>query len=180
MLQNPELNLLEISGTPTICPNLNSIPYSVEPLPGVDNYIWSYSGTGVVIHSDGGPNVLVDYSENATEGLLSVEAVNPCEGPNATSNLNIQLGNILTCSFINCLVSNLFVADDILILPGSPQIFKVSDQISSNATLPSPKTFLFKAGDSINFIPGFKVNTGAVFVAEIEDCPVVFPFQSGR
>jgi hypothetical protein len=179
-LQNPELQLPQISGPSMICPSLNSIPYSVDALPGVGNYIWSYSGTGVVIHGDGGPNVTLDFGENATAGQLIVEAINPCGGANPTSNLDIQLGDSQTCLFINCIISNLLVTDDTLILPGSPQIFKVSDQISSNATMPSPKTFLFKAGNAVDLLPGFKVNSGAVFVAEIEDCPVIFPFQSNR
>jgi hypothetical protein len=179
-LQDLQIELPAILGPPTICHNLNNIPYSVAPQSGVTNYIWSYSGTGVAVHSDGGPNVTVDFGANATAGILSVTAINPCGGTNANRQLNIQLGNISTCSFVNCLVSNLLVSDNTLILPGSPQIFKVSDQISSNATMPSPKTFLFKAGDSVNLLPGFKVNGGAVFMAEIEECPLIFPFQSSR
>ncbi|MBK8501989.1 MAG: choice-of-anchor D domain-containing protein [Saprospiraceae bacterium] len=179
-LQSTELSMPVISGPPTICPGLNNIPYSVAPQSGVTNYVWSYSGSGVVIHSNGGTDITVDFNAGATSGQLSVLAINPCGGANVTSSFNIQLGNIMTCSFVNCLVSNLLVSDNTLIFPGSPQIFKVSDQISSNATLPSPKTFLFKAGETVNLLPGFKVNSGAIFVAEIEDCPVVFPFQSGR
>ncbi|MBK8501990.1 MAG: M36 family metallopeptidase [Saprospiraceae bacterium] len=178
ILQDLVLDVPEISGPLTICPNLNSIPYSVSPQPGVTDYQWSYSGTGVVISNNGSPNVSIDFSESATAGQLSVELINPCEGGNATGNLDIQLGDIQTCSFVNCLLSNLLVTDDTLVLPGSPHIFKVSDQISSNATLPSPKTFLFKAGNSVDLLPGFGVNGGAVFAAEIEDCPVIFPFQS--
>jgi hypothetical protein len=57
-----------------------------------------------------------------------------------------------------------------------PQIFKIGGNISSNATIQQPKTVLFKAGTNVNLQPGFNVNSGAVFIAEIEGCPIVVPF----
>jgi hypothetical protein len=163
-------------GPATICPGITGIPYSVTPQPGIITYQWSYSGTGVVIHNNGSSEVSIDFSSSATAGQLSVQVVNPCGGANATGNLNIQIGSIQNCLYINCLLSNLFVTDNTLMLPGMPQIFKIGGSITSDATIQQPKTVLFKAGTNVNLQPGFNVNSGAVFIAEIEGCPIVFPF----
>jgi hypothetical protein len=170
----------QILGPLTICPNLKNIPYSITPQAGIVNYQWSYSGTGVTIHNNGTTNVTLDFAAGATAGQLSVIVVNPCGGANATGAINIQVGGLLTCAYVNCLVSNIMVTDNTFNSPGMPQIFKVSNKITSNAAITAPKTVLFKAGNSIDLLSGFKVNQGAVFVAEIEGCPITFPFGNNK
>ncbi len=169
-----------IQGPTVICPSLSGLPYSVTPQAGVTSYQWSYSGSGVTIHNNGSAEVNLDFAEGSTAGTLMVTVINPCGGPNKVGNLNITLGDVLTCSFVKCLLSNLFVTDDTFTLPGMPQVFKIGGQITSDATIQSPKTILFKAGEGITLLPDFQVNPGAIFIAEIEDCPVIFPFVSGN
>ena len=166
-----------ILGPATLCPNLINIPYSVTPQIGITNYQWSYSGTGVMIHNNGNPDITLDFSPGATAGILTVQLIHPCGGANVAGNLNIQVGNGLTCAFINCLISNIFVTDNTFTVPGMPQIFKVSDKITSNATTTAPKTVIFKAGNSVDLLAGFKVNQGAVFVAEIEGVRLYFHLE---
>ena len=173
------INTPVIQGPTIICPSLSGLPYSVTLQAGVTSYQWSYSGSGVTIHNNGSAEVSLDFAEGATAGTLTVTVVHPCGGPNAVGDMNITLGNVLTCAYVNCLLSNLFVTDDTFVL-GNPQVFKIGGQITSNATIQSPKTIVFKAGEGITLLPDFQVNPGSIFIAEIEDCPVIFPFVSGN
>jgi hypothetical protein len=169
-----------IQGPTTFCPALSGIPYSVSPQPGVVSYQWAYSASGVTINHNGTPEVTLDFSMDATAGTLTVTLMDACGGADAIGQINISVGNLFTCLYVDCLINNLNVTNETLALPGMPQVFKIGGQITSDATIQSPKTILFKAGQSVSLNPEFKVNQGAVFVAEIEDCPLIFPFIMGN
>lgn len=161
-----------ILGAVTICPGLINLPYSVSPQNGVTDYQWSYSGTGVTIHNNGTTNVTLDFAEGSTSGVLSVHVTDPCGNGSATGTLEINLGDVLTCAYTNCLIANRTVTTQTLNLLGMPQVFKTSNSIVSNATITAPRTVIFKTENFINLLPGFTVQKGAVFVAEIEGCEV--------
>ncbi|OJW80941.1 MAG: hypothetical protein BGO69_19860 [Bacteroidetes bacterium 46-16] len=64
------------AGTPTVCQGQTGVQYTVPNVAGV-TYTWTYSGTGATINGTGN-SVLVDFSNTATSGTLSVTATNAC------------------------------------------------------------------------------------------------------
>ena len=130
------------------------------------------SNTGVTIHNNGTTNVTLDFAEGATSGVLSVQVTDPFGNGEATGTLEINLGDVLTCAYTNCLIADRTITTQTLNLLGMPQVFKTSNSIVSNATITAPRTVIFKTENFINLLPGFTVQKGAVFVAEIEGCEV--------
>ena len=55
-------------------------------------------------------------------------------------------------------------------VPGSINVFKANDNVSSIVTIPAGETVIFKAGQDIDLNRFFEVEMGAQFVAEIEGC----------
>ncbi|HOY32562.1 MAG TPA: hypothetical protein PKW80_11845, partial [Bacteroidales bacterium] len=66
-----------ISGDSAVCPGQNNVSYSVPDINNATTYLWSYSGTGVIISGSTNP-VTIDFSETATSGVLTVMGVNSC------------------------------------------------------------------------------------------------------
>ncbi len=73
-----------ITGEAAYTPGTTGVPYSVEPIANATTYLWSYSGTGVVIHGTGN-SVTLDFSVEATPGILSVYGTNSCGNGTASS-----------------------------------------------------------------------------------------------
>jgi gliding motility-associated-like protein len=66
-----------ISGENTVCSGQQHVPYSVPAIPQATRYGWSYSGSGAVL-SGNTNSIIVDFSENATSGNLTVAGQNSC------------------------------------------------------------------------------------------------------
>ncbi|MCB0667693.1 MAG: HYR domain-containing protein [Saprospiraceae bacterium] len=164
-----------VSGPTSLCENLTGIPYSAGMQAGIDSYQWTYNGNGITIHDNGSKDITIDFSNSATSGQLSVVAIDNCGNPSPAAVIDIEVGAYLTCIYVNCLNDDLVVTNATLNFPGTPQIFKVGKQITSDATIPMDETIVFKAGEAVQLNSGFQVSSGAIFLAEIEDCLVVFP-----
>lgn len=78
-----------ISGQTEVCIPDNNIEYSVPEVPDATNYTWSYSGTGVNI-TDNGTDASLSFSENATEGSLTVYCSNTCGNSEQSPELQIS------------------------------------------------------------------------------------------
>ena len=76
-----------ITGSPTFTEGTSGVDYSIPSDANATSYVWSYSGTGVTINNPGGVtgnSVTLDFASGASEGTLSVYAMNACG--NGTSN----------------------------------------------------------------------------------------------
>jgi len=65
-----------ISGA-SVCQGQSGVAYSVSPIANAAEYLWSYTGTGAMLNA-GGPNLIIDFSLNATSGILTVTGHNAC------------------------------------------------------------------------------------------------------
>ncbi len=79
-----------ISGNPAICAGTASRQFSVVADSSSTSYNWSYSGTGVTITGNG-PSVIVNFSDNATSGTLTVSGYNEDCGSGPASNLALNI-----------------------------------------------------------------------------------------
>ncbi len=73
-----------ITGTSKVCYGTNGINYAVLAEPGVDSYIWAYSGSNVNINNQGSNNITLDFAPNATSGILTVTAYTSCASNNSS------------------------------------------------------------------------------------------------
>ncbi|MES2837845.1 MAG: choice-of-anchor L domain-containing protein [Bacteroidota bacterium] len=77
--------------SPNVCQGQNNVLYAVTNNPAV-SYTWSYSGAGATINGTGN-SVLINYSNIATSGVLSVTAVNGC-GASTARTISVSVGTI--------------------------------------------------------------------------------------
>ena len=80
-----------INGPTTVCQGELSQIYSVADVPNATGYSWSYSGTGVKIMNASTNRITLDYSVNATSGILTVMGTNSCgDGPVSTMAITVN------------------------------------------------------------------------------------------
>lgn len=77
-----------ISGTSNVCLGQNSVSYSVPAISNATSYVWTLptGATGASITN----NIIVDFSNSAVSGNISVKGINSC-GDGAASNLAITV-----------------------------------------------------------------------------------------
>jgi hypothetical protein len=76
-----------ISGPTSFTPGASGLVYSVAPITGATDYVWSYTGVDVTINGTGN-SVTLDFAATATAGTLSVYGSNSC-GDGASSSLDL-------------------------------------------------------------------------------------------
>ncbi|WP_075590969.1 T9SS type B sorting domain-containing protein [Labilibacter marinus] len=67
----------EIIGKDVVCPNENSVSFSVPSIPNTDNYLWEYDGQGATIIGDENA-VMINFLSHASSGNLMVSGINRC------------------------------------------------------------------------------------------------------
>jgi hypothetical protein len=75
------------TASPSVCKGSTGNAYAVPAVAGATSYQWSYSGTGATIVGSTN-SVTINFSATATNGTLSVSAVNGC-GPGTARTLGI-------------------------------------------------------------------------------------------
>ena len=63
--------LSEMTGPTEVCQGDQNIIFYVDSLENTQ-YKWEYSGMGATINGDGNPGITIDFSDDATSGILSV------------------------------------------------------------------------------------------------------------
>ena len=79
-----------ITGDPSVCKGMVTGEYKVVADSNASTYLWTYSGTGVVIAGNG-PGVTVTFSDTASSGTLTVSGFNQDCGSGPASNLAITI-----------------------------------------------------------------------------------------
>lgn len=79
-----------ISGKDSVCLNYSGYEYSIDELPGVTGYTWSFPPGSTIDEGVGTHSVRVSFGANAVSGEVSVRGVNSCgEGVASTKNLSV-------------------------------------------------------------------------------------------
>jgi PKD-like domain/GEVED domain/Pregnancy-associated plasma protein-A len=91
----------------SVCKGQSGVVYEVPAVVGATSYTWSYSGSGATINGSTN-SITVDYSANATSGVLSVVANNACGiSPARTTSITMfipapQPGSFTTSTSVVC------------------------------------------------------------------------------
>lgn len=87
-----------ITGTSTLCQGTTTVFYSIPAVTNADNYVWNYSGTGALI-SGSTNSITIDFTANATSGILTVKGGNNCTTGTVSPDFNITVNTIPQGSF---------------------------------------------------------------------------------
>lgn len=78
----PLLPLGPISGDDQLCQQTYSIAYSIDTISNATAYTWTVPSGASIIYGQSTNSILVDYSDTAQSGNISVFASNPCASGN--------------------------------------------------------------------------------------------------
>ena len=160
----------EIRGPSMICPSISSISYNTAIIQGATSYQWSFDGIGAVINNNGSPNITLDYSSDITSGKLSVLISSVCPSSNITAEYMITVGAPELCDQLECSDPTSAKITNFMIDAPNSLDFYAAFNIESGATIPAPRSILFRAIEGIYLTPEFEVESGAVFIAEFGTC----------
>ena len=159
-----------ISGPEILCQNLNGISYTLPDIPESNNFQWSYSGTGLTIHNNGDPDIVIDFGI-FTSGTLEVELISSsCGNVIGIAQLELNVGDSEFCDLSNCDRGEIFVDSPLLDQAGSLDVYQVNSLIESDAIIRTNRVITFKSGVNIEMYPDFVVEQNGIFTAEIEPC----------
>ena len=79
-----------ITGKTSVTQEKSAEIYSVNPVPNATSYVWNYSGTGATFGNSTTNSAFINFAENATSGILSVQGHNDC-GDGVVSTLAITV-----------------------------------------------------------------------------------------
>ncbi len=172
-----DTSMLNIIGPEVVCQN--SIPtYSIESPVNDPNttYIWTYSGTNTQVEDNENGSVQLIFGQTATIGSLTVEMTNSCG--TFVREIAISFADPIVCN--SACPETLFV-DNANYLSNDPHqsTFTADRTITSDGIITSAnnENIEFFAGESIELQPGFEVQLGAEFSADIEPCSDRFSFN---
>ena len=160
-----------ITGPTVLCPSLNNLPFSVAAQGPTVTYNWSFSDGSASIAGNGSTDVQITFDDTFAGGTLSVTATTNCGTSIAQTHI-ITKGSDKLCALTGCLseAEALIIDDAFLNAIGAVEVYQNYNVIESDATVEALRNIIFKAGNSIQLLPGFNVELGATFIAEIEAC----------
>jgi len=99
-----------ISGTAAVCQGQTNVTYKVPAIPNATSYIWSYTGTGATFIPSATTtvdSVKINFSANATLGILTVKGNNACGDGVVSANYSITINPLpAAASVITSAVGN--------------------------------------------------------------------------
>ena len=163
----------DIDGPTIVCSGLDNIPYQVAEVMEADNYNWVFNGVAGNIEDNNSEVLILD--DISTGGTLSLTTSNECGTSIEQLEFDITIGNAAFCALASCLRDNIHIDDELLALDQAISIFRVSNQITSDATIEADQFIIFRAGNEIllrSTDPNteFMVEKGAIFLADIQSC----------
>ena len=154
---------------PSKCSHPGLHPFSVPGQGSNVTFDWSYSDPSAQISGNGTATISIDFDETFSGGTLSVTATGLC-GTSSASTLAIDVASKEFCALAQCsaYIDILQIDNTLLNTTGAPDVFHANKILKSNATILQDNSIVFKAGREIQLDPGFTVQWGAIFSAEIE------------
>ena len=138
-------------------------------LQGFD-YTWTYNGEGLAIISGQGTNSIdVQFSASATAGHIVFTSAGPCSS--ISDSLEVTIANPAICQEFSC-IDTVILTQFFLAADGHDDIFRADQLIKSDGIISAIENedIEFLAGESVELLPGFEVQKGAEFLADIEPC----------
>ncbi|MEL6559364.1 MAG: hypothetical protein AAFQ94_14330 [Bacteroidota bacterium] len=132
-----------ISGAANVVPGQKSVAYSAISIIGSTSYDWTLPG-GVTFASGSGTNssfILVDFSETATDGVISVKGVSAC-GESSVVDFNVTVSSLSISGTINTPDNVPVNAVTVTLDDGSSQL---------NETTPAGGSYLFDNLQAVNY-----------------------------
>lgn len=160
-----------IDGPALVCPGLEDLHYSIQPIANANSYNWTFSNGSGQIEGGTTASISLDLTTGFSGGVLSVTASNTC-GTSAVKMLSLNKASDNLCAFTSCLAEqqNLIVDNTLLNTLGSPDVYQAINRLESGATINALRDIVFRAGNEILLKPPFEVELGATFEAEIKAC----------
>jgi subtilisin-like proprotein convertase family protein len=78
-----------ISGPTSVCPNESGLMFSINPVQGANNYVWTIPAGASIIAGQNTSAIIVDWG--TTSGSVTVKALNDC-GQSGTQVFNVAVG----------------------------------------------------------------------------------------
>ena len=131
---------------------------------------WEYTGENVEIVESAGIEAELQFSSNATEGYI-IASIG--DEPNTISDsILVSFAEPLTCQTFctGILHVSSFMISDAVATDQVPFDYFAELRLTSDALILQGSEFSFNAGSNIELQPGFEVQQGAVFEANIESC----------
>ena len=156
-----------LTGPTTVCQAMNGIRYELLTPEIVGDVDWSFDGADVTITEEAGGKVgRVNFGPSASAGNLKAVITNACSSKEAE--LGVGYSNSANCRFSRCelfvVVQKTFLES--VLYPGVYQSQTTMTVDAANVTKP----LQLSAGQEITIQPGFTMNGGHEFLAEIKGC----------
>jgi hypothetical protein len=157
---------IELTGPQVLCKGLQDVDYSIDVDPNFGIITWTYTGVGIQVTKSGNSGS-ADLSKTATEGKLISQITNGCT--TLRDSIEIELASDYLCeTFSNC-PKNAHISTAVIETSPNPEIYRVRDTLTTDASIVE-KNYEFTAGKTLQFNPGFTLNKGIRFIADIKSC----------
>ena len=78
LVNKPPAEAGTITGLDTVCKGATGVNYFISPIPAADSYVWSLPPGATIASGANSPSIFVNFSTNATPGVIAVYATNYC------------------------------------------------------------------------------------------------------
>ena len=158
---------LIILGSTVVCPDQTDEIYKLNGAKQGASYLWSIIGSGLSIHGGQGTSeVTIDVSNSIVNAEIIVMMTT--NGNIEKDTINVISAPPVICQLSSCSDSS-HLSTGVLSSATVPDMFQVDRVITSDASIFN-KDFTLRAGQSIEFQPGFQILNGRELTAEIESC----------
>ena len=164
ILDTPQIDIV---GPTNVCP-ASFVEYSSSEIENAEGFIWHYSEAGVILQSFTDSIILINFSNEINSAILDLQVFNGSD--TIHSRIDIRIVSPEVCELTNCSYESIFVSEFLLQQDLLPSIISASKSIISQGTIGSESNYIFKAGEFIEFKPGFTIQDRAIFNAIIEAC----------
>ncbi len=131
-----------------VCQRQDGVSYSIDPIIHAENYIWTYSGTGVTLHNNG-PDLLIDFSATATSGILTVTGNNNCGNGSLSPSFSITVRPKPVVGFQACFPLITTKNGRPILLTGGTPLGSGGEYSGAGVMMASPGVYLFDPSSSL-------------------------------
>ncbi|MEL6390733.1 MAG: 3-coathanger stack domain-containing protein [Bacteroidota bacterium] len=162
-----QITEMNVMGPEILCMGLMDVHYTLDVDPPPNSLSWSYTGSAVTITPDGPKGSLLDFGANATNGGLVATLTTTCSTMSDT--LDIRFAVPFLCGMFSNCPQTANITTGVLESANSPKVYRVGGDLITDAQV-SNFHYEFTAGNTVEFSPGFSIDSGINFLADIKTC----------